>query len=205
MTSLFKLHNPIVNSYMQKSADNNADGVLMASLSMRRPWITVGTQMKEYKSHGLRAKAIWGNKRATAKWVRRNKNKLFENVTASLNFTGRRRKVQMMLAFLDVPGIGLAKAGFCCQLFAGIVGCIDTHNIRLYNVDPNLLDYDKKATLETRLKKINAYLDLCQTLRSERMWNKWCRFLFKNDPRFDSPEQVSRLHAEFLGIKVQGR
>ena len=175
MTSLFKLHNPIVNSYMQKSADNTADGVLMASLSMRRPWITVGTQMKEYKSHGLRAKAIWGNKRATAKWVRRNKNKLFENVTASLNFTGRRRKVQMMLAFLDVPGIGLAKAGFCCQLFAGIVGCIDTHNIRLYNVDPNILDYDKK----------------------------WCRFLFKNDPRFDSPEQVSRLHAEFLGIKIR--
>ena len=76
MTSLFKLHNPNDNSYMQKSADNNADGVLMASLSMRRPWITVGTQMKEYKSHGLRAKAIWGNKRATAKWVRRNKNKL---------------------------------------------------------------------------------------------------------------------------------
>tara|TARA_R110000824_G_scaffold167194_4_gene344053 strand:- start:4644 stop:5246 length:603 start_codon:yes stop_codon:yes gene_type:complete len=200
MTSLFKLHNPLINIILKESPDNLRKGVEMVSLSIKRPWKFVGVQIKEYKSQGFKAKCIKGPKEKTMNYLSINKHSLYREAMNSLKYTGRRRKVEMMLAFLDVPGIGLVKAGFCCQLFDGVVGCIDSHNVKMYNVSPNLLSYDKDASLATRIKKINIYLDLCQSKRSDRLWNKWCRNLAKQDKRFKDAEEVSELHFRYLLI-----
>ena len=200
MASLFKLHNPLINSFMQESSDNCAKGVRMSIKSIRKPWRFVARQIEEFNKFGLRARCIRGSKEKSMLWLEINKDSLYRNVMASLEYKGRRKKVEMMLAFLEVPNLGLAKAGFCCQLFGGVVGCIDTHNVRHYNVDLNVLSYDKNASLETRLKKINAYLDLCQRIRSEHLWNRWCNDLARKDKRFKDAFEVSELHFTNLQI-----
>ena len=200
MVSLFKLHNPLINSFMQESSKNCSKGVRMSIKSIRKPWRFVAKQMEEYNQYGLKARCIKGSKEKAMWWLEIHKDTLYRNAMASLEYSGRRKKVEMMLAFLEVPNVGLAKAGFCCQLFDGVVGCIDTHNLVHYNVDINLLSYDKNASLDTRLRKINRYLDLCQHIRSERLWNRWCNSLARKDKRFENAFEVSELHFTNLQI-----
>ena len=108
----------------------------------------------------------------------------------------------LLEVFLRVPGLGLAKAGFACQLFAGIVGCLDTHNIKLYGVPMSTLSYNKNAKRdETKARRRQAYLALCERIGgSEKLWRAWCEYKASIAPgNWDNGgESVSALHVECL-------
>ena len=44
-------------------------------------------------------------------------------VINSTNLTDHAKAISLMKIFLKIPGLNLAKAGFVCQLVAGLVGC----------------------------------------------------------------------------------
>ena len=192
---MFKRDNPVINDYAQESAVNLRRVVVMVALSIKQPWYHVGQQMKDYDSVGLRSRYLWGNKGLTAYWL------AGDNLTSLYGDAIRYKDdpVELMNVFLQVPGIGLAKAGFCCQLFAGSVGCIDTINVGKFGIKP--FTYNKKAKEGTRRRKIQEYVDFCKVRRSEALWNLWCRTVAITYPdKFEDANHVSRVHVDYLQL-----
>jgi hypothetical protein len=76
-----------------------------------------------------------------------------------------------MTIFLRIPGLGLPKAGFMCQLCAGLVGCMDVHNIRMYGLNIKDLTLAKNPKGDkakaTNLTKIVNYIDLCTIMEQK--------------------------------------
>lgn len=189
----FKTVNPKINEHCQQSADNNADMVMMVVLSIQQPWHAIGDQMRDYKALGADSRFVWGNKRKTFEWLQDNKQALYRDAMDA------KTDSELMQAFLQVPGLGLAKAGFCCQLFAGRVGCIDVHNLRRLNIAPSVLTFDKSATVATKRKKIDAYIDACKKRRVSWLWDTWCNLIAKRDPkRWIDGDHVSAVHFDYL-------
>jgi len=189
----FKTVNPKINEHCQQSADNNADMVMMVVLSIQQPWHAVGDQMRDYKALGASSRFVWGNKRKTFDWLQEHKQALYRDAMDA------KTDSELMQAFLQVPGLGLAKAGFCCQLFAGRVGCIDVHNLRRLNIAPSVLCLDKKCQPETKRKKIDAYVSACKSRRTSWLWDSWCKLIAKKDPkRWIDANHVSAVHFEYL-------
>lgn len=51
----------------------------------------------------------------------------------------------------SIPGMGIVKAGFACQLAYGLSGCIDTHNVRRFKLNPyTFYNYKQLATARGR-------------------------------------------------------
>ena len=114
-----------------------ADAVLMVVLSIQQNWLGVGEQLADVRTNKLDSRFLWGNKRKTYEYLMSNKHKMFAQVQAVLNSNKSYddKAYSLMKIFLRVDGLGLPKAGLCCQLVAGMVGCMDIHNIRMYNLD----------------------------------------------------------------------
>lgn len=197
--SAFDKHNPLINSYAQESPENLVAVVMMVILSIQQPWHSVGQQMYDWRKKGARSRFVWGNKTSALRWLRRNKNKLYRDAIDALQYKGKKRSLELMKVFLRVDGLGLAKAGFCCQLFAGCVGCIDVHNLRRLDIPETVLKLDKNASAVTKQKRIETYIDACSKRRCRWLWNSWCNLIAKKDPaRWRDGEHVSLVHYEYL-------
>lgn len=194
----FKTINPKINEHCQQSAQNNSDMVAMVVLSIQQPWHSVGKQLEDYKRLNLNSRFVWGNKFKTIDWLNSNSETLYRSALDCLN-NRKNLDSELMSVFLEVPGLGLAKAGFCCQLFAGRVGCIDSHNLKRLNIAPSVLTYDKSATTKTKRIKIDKYVSACKQRGCRWLWDSWCALIAKKDTkRWASGEHVSAVHYDYL-------
>ena len=195
----FDAHNLAINKFSQSSPERFKLMIIMVVLSILQPWSQVGNQLYDWRLKGIRSRILWDNKKDAAKYLNRNIDKVYAQAMMALRFRGRNRSIELMKVFLTIPGIGLAKAGFCCQLFAGCVGCIDRHNIRRLRLPPNILTFNKKAAATTRQKRIEAYVDACQKRGCKWLWNSWCKLIAKKYPdKFPNAEAVSFVHLGYL-------
>ena len=198
--SNFKVHNPKINAYAQQSPENLRDLVMMVSLSIQQQWSTVGEQMQDYRKHGLDSRFVWGNKSNTLKWLLVYGDDLFNDAIEALHTCkGRALDIRLMEIFVQVDGLGLAKAGFCCQLFAGRVGCIDVHNLRRLDIPETTLRLSKSASVKVRTNKIAVYVDACRRRRCSWLWDSWCDLIAKKQPsRWSGGDEVSQVHFDYL-------
>lgn len=209
---MFKDHNPIINRWSQRNFSNFKDTVMFVVLSVKTPFHTLEKQMEDYRIRGLDSKYVWGFKKDTLVWLNANGYELYQKLMELKDAKfgiGRgladntERDRRMMALLVEVPGLGLAKAGFVMQMVFGRVGCIDIHNLRrLRTVSVKDVQFTKMATDKTKLKKINNYVSICKHNNStQRLWDQWCEQLTQkqcNKGRFDSGHDVSRYHVTAL-------
>ena len=198
---MYATHNPKINAFAQRNADNFADTALMVVLSIQQNWYFVGDQLDDVRINKLDSRFLWSNKRKTYLCLQTHKHFLYSQFMAVVNSnkSDREKAISMMQVFLRIDGLGLPKAGFLCQLCAGLVGCIDIHNIRMYNIDPKTLTLSKTVKSPTiRRKRIENYVDLCHDIGTETLWNTWCDFLSTKSKRWIDGNHVSEVHYTFL-------
>lgn len=212
---MFKDHNPIINEYMQASAEQMIDGIMFVVLSVKTPFHTMAQQMADYRAKGLDSKYVWGFKRQTYEYLQENGKDLYDELMdlstrsqfGDRKFKGRsiwtERDRKMMLVLTDVPGLGVVKAGFVMQMMFGRVGCIDVHNLRrFYKVDAKDVKFVKIASDHVKLEKITNYINICKGNRStQKLWDQWCEQLTDkkcNKGRFSSGDEVSSFHVQAL-------
>jgi len=203
---MFKIHNPKINSYAQRSADNMADVIMMVSLSIQQRWSTVGSMLSNLRDFKENSVFIWGNKTNTYRYTTTHKHFIHGSILAvinSTNLTDHAKAISLMKIFLKIPGLNLAKAGFVCQLVAGLVGCMDIHNIKTYGVDAKSLEYNKNCKtsrgIDNNRKKLIKYINLCHDYGTENLWNSWCSMIADKYPRdFVDSNHVSELHYTYL-------
>ena len=197
-------HAVAVQQYAQVSASNLSDVTLMTVLSIRQPWLNIGTQMIDVRTNKLGAKALWGFKKDTYIYLESNKHKMYAQMMAVINSnkTDASKAMSLMNIFLRVNGLGMAKAGFMCQLTAGLVGCMDSHNLKMYNLDAKdfVLAKNPKTikSLDANVKKIRNYVQICNEYGTENLWNSWCSFLATKSTKWRDANHVSEVHYSYL-------
>jgi len=201
---MYQNHAVKVQQYAQLSASNLSDATLMAGLSIRQPWLNIGKQMIDVKTNKLKAKSLWGFKKDTYTYLESNKHKMFAQVMAVINSnkTDASKAMSLMKIFLRVDGLGMAKAGFMCQLSAGLVGCMDSHNLKMYNLDAKdfVLVKNPKTikSLDANTKKIRNYIQICNEYGTENLWDSWCSFLATKSTKWRDAYHVSEVHYSYL-------
>lgn len=202
-------HATAVQQYAQVSAINLSDVALMTVLSIRQPWLNIGTQMIDVRTNKLSSKDLWGFKKDTYIYLESNKHKMYAQMMAVINSnkTDASKAMSLMKIFLRVNGLGMAKAGFMCQLTAGLVGCMDSHNLKMYNLDAKdfVLTKNPKTikSLDANTKKIRNYIQICNEYGTENLWNSWCSFLATKSTKWRDAYHVSEVHYSYLiGAKL---
>ena len=202
---MYKIHAKAVQDYSRLSSDNLSDVILMVVLSIQQPWYAVGDQLEDVKKLGRDSRFIWGNKIKTFDSLKSKKDFIYSQYLAVLNSSKSDddRALSLMNVFLQVDGLGLAKAGFMCQLTAGLVGCIDVHNIRMYNIPKKDLAFSKSIKSKAlKDKKISNYVSVCHDIGTENLWDTWCSFLATKSKKFEDGFHVSKVHYDFLQSAV---
>lgn len=135
---------------------------------------------------------LWGMKRDGFQYVRQEADRLAGLLTYAL---ARNDAVDAIDTLLEVPGLGIAKSGFVAQLLGLPVGCLDTHNLRIYDIAPEAFSYVPKRAKD-RLALIESYVNLCASLGgSEALWDRWCHFIaVEQSEHFYRAEDVSDEH-----------
>ena len=124
---MYKIHAVKCQQYAQRSANNMADVALMVSLSIQQNWLTVGDQLADVRKNKTDSKYLtWEMKRNTYEYLQANKHKMYAQAMAVINSkqSDTEKAQSLMKVFLRVTGLGLPKAGFMCQLMAGLVGVL---------------------------------------------------------------------------------
>lgn len=203
---MFKTHSPKIKAFAQRNPDNLFLVIMMVVLSIQQKWSLVGDMLLDMDKNQKNSKFIWGNKRSTYNYMVKHQHFIFGQMMAVLNsvhLTSYEKAYSLMKIFLRIDGLGLAKAGFVCQLTAGLVGCMDVHNIKTYNIKPNSLVLNKKLTSEKGIlsnnNKIKQYITICQDYGTENLWNSWCSMIAASYPKdFIDGNHVSEVHYTYL-------
>jgi len=202
---MYKIHAVKCQQYAQRSANNMADVALMVSLSIQQNWLTVGDQLADVRKNKTDSKYLtWEMKRNTYEYLQANKHKMYAQAMAVINSkqSDTEKAQSLMKVFLRVTGLGLPKAGFMCQLMAGLVGCMDVHNIKMYGLDPKSLTLAKNPKtnkgIEANSRKILDYINLCHDYGTENLWNSWCSLLSTKSKKWVDGNHVSEVHYTYL-------
>tara|TARA_R110000824_G_scaffold275313_2_gene463999 strand:- start:2626 stop:3243 length:618 start_codon:yes stop_codon:yes gene_type:complete len=201
---MYKTHATKVQSYAQRSADNMADVCLMVSLSIQQNWLGVGDMLADVRVNKIGSRFLWGFKADTYSYIMTHKHKIYGQMKAVINSnkSDKDKAVSLMRVFLRVPGLGLPKAGFMCQLCVGLVGCMDVHNIKLYGLNENALKLPKSLKNPTKItEKIENYVKLCHDYGTELLWNSWCENLATKSVKWVDGFHVSEVHYTYLTQK----
>ena len=181
---MYKNHNKLVRDYAFKSSANLERVLAFVSCSIRERTDRLPSYMSEYRKIGKKSSWIWGNKHSTISYIKKNRTFLHKSMVKIIKAKKKDMALDLILLFLDIPGFGLPKAGFCVQLVAGKAGCLDVHNIRKYLPEedprkgtPSWLQTSGNSP-ETKRRKAIVYLDLCQKIGGTRfLWNEWCNHI----------------------------
>ena len=198
---MYITHAKAIQNYAKQSSDNLVDVITMVVLSIQQPWLSVGDQMADVKQNRLDSKFLLGNKRKAYTYITKRKDFIYNQYLAVINSNKSNddKAYSLMNIFLRVEGLGMVKAGFVCQLSAGLVGCIDLHNIRLYGIDEKVLKLPKSLkTKKLRDDSINKYISICHNIGTENLWDTWCDYLSTKSPKWSDGFEVSKVHYDYL-------
>ena len=152
------------------------------------------SDMAETKKKGAKAVCLNNTAKNNAyRYIRKNYKYLHHVIHCDYMTTAEK-----MVALMDIPNIGLAKAGFILQMCIGKVGCIDCHNQNMFGIDKKDLTVPKRAKLAEKLRKSHDYINMCEKLGgTEYLWNNWCKFIAGKYPnKFDNAHAVSKVHVD---------
>lgn len=182
---MFANDNPPIGAAARRSPGAHARVCRFVLATIRARWLP--DVYEAFKAQDYSKGRVWfGSKFRGLEYIAANEQALFDDAMGALDDAER------LTVYMRIPGIGIAKAGFICQLVFGTVGCLDSHNLRRFGKPQ---DYFKvKQSAKARADQIAEYIDLCRSVGgSEYLWNSWCELI--GDKYHVPAEYVSACHA----------
>ena len=202
---MFATHQPEIAEIARSSSEGFFSVVLMAMVSANIPFHKVGVAMEDTQREGSTSKWLRGSKREGYAALKEQQESLWVEYTTVWDFDPIGYSEVALLRLLEIPGLGLVKAGFSVQLLLGQLGCLDVHNQALYGISPELTRA-RKHLPHLLPRKVQKYSEVVNRYGSEFLWDSWCIHMAKTYPKhFLSGEAVSAYHIEITGRGTDGR
>lgn len=189
---MFATDQKIISDFARKNADNTYKVLSFVQITIRQMFHNVPKMLAELEKTGD-CKRLTNRQKNAIKVYQEKKEQIFQIIFSGLSVDKK------LLFVANLPGFGLPKAGFVLQLLIGEVGCLDTHNLRRFNIKASRFVQTKK--FETNQKKANDYIDVCQKIGGgcEKLWDDWCELVSVKYPdTFHTAEVASRLHVQCI-------
>ncbi len=218
---MFAKHQKRISDYARANPENMARVLKFVILTIRTRMHNIPSDMETLDSGGQAADEIngilYGFKRDSINQIDAERDSLFAQAESIVfHATSEREAAENLLdLFTGIHGLGLAKAGFACQLIYGVSACLDSHNIARFNIPWSHMKsatFKNAKTLKTRRKWISRYCDYVEAAGgTESLWDSWCEFVYNrpdetgykmngNRATYKSAFHVSALHCESLGL-----
>lgn len=202
---MFATHQPIISAWARQSPENLARVMQFVIVTARNPFHRVPADLQACDRPEEARSVLFGWKYDAfmSAWLGRDKHfAALERVTAP--GYGPRYALAQQLEYLCLqPGFGPVKAGFVTQLVYGTGGCMDTHNMKLYGINPHAFDGIKNKGPKGRRKTIQHYISVLGRAGSAGvLWDKWCEHMAAIYPQhYRHADHVSALHCTALGLQ----
>lgn len=164
---MYHQHVSIINAGMRADVDTFERGVTFAFLSIRTQFVRITQQMADLQTMGVNSRVLWGFKRGAYDYLRLNKWRLWETVS------GLKDTAAAVGELAQIPGMGIVKSAFVCQMMGHDVGCLDTRNIQRLGLDAREWRTDGVKTGPAFKRKVDRYVDFTGG-QAETLWNDWC-------------------------------
>ncbi len=222
---MFSTHQKRISLYARQNPENFARVMKFVIITIRNRLFNCKADMATLDSGGETADEIdavlYGFKRKSIDQIDAEKDSLFAQAESIVfHATSEREAAENLLdLFTGIHGLGLAKAGFVCQLIYGVSACLDSHNIARFNIPWSHMKsatFKNARTIKTRRKWITRYCDYVEQAggganHCESLWDSWCDFVYNrpdetgfkmngNQLAYNSAYHVSALHCESLGL-----
>ena len=186
-----------ISHYAQSHAQGLLDVMAFTFCTIQTPLSRCYDQMQDIRANGAEAKALWGAKRSGYTYAVANIETLHATMTQAM---ATNDVDSAMLAMLNVPCLGLVKAGFVCQMFGFDVSCLDTHNLRALGLAAKDVKCDAKLSLDKKAAKVQQYVKLTRSSGgAEYFWDFWCSYVAQKggmNKGLDTADSVSAYHVK---------
>ncbi len=204
---MYQRDQKIISEYALRNPDNFARVLQFVILTARVRLANVPADFDTAERGGQDAMGVlfgWKFQAYTEAWINRETH--FTYCQEALRHTDNERELttELIEYFAGQYGFGPAKAGFVVQLIFGLGGCLDSHNLRRFNIPTRTFDsYRQLKTAKARRRKIARYVELVYNLGGpEVLWDTWCHYVADRQPSlYRSATHVSSLHCEALGLE----
>ena len=186
---MYKRDVPKIIEYVE-STDNVVDVGAFVLCTIQTPLSRVGSQMEDIRKNGANSKALWGSKRKGYQYLLNHHDDLKTLKNLEISIDSALKKA------MEVPGFGLPKASFFLQLLGHDIGCLDSHNLKRYNL----------PVVITRGKKIVDYIKTVREIQNaEGWWDSWCNYVAGNrmNKSLATGDKVSSYHYECISGDYQ--
>jgi hypothetical protein len=192
-----------ITKHAEGSPDGLYDVIEFTLCTINMPLSRVITQRQDISVHGTDSKWVSATKGQGIYYGQNQKGQLYDKVNTikhryGIGLAGSYRAVNH---FIQIPSIGIVKAGFIAQMCGFNVACLDRHNVREFGLDEKLLSLSKSLKPELKLKRCKEYTKLCQKKGSEFYWDYWCNFVAAKggmNKALDTGDKVSRYHVDAI-------
>ena len=182
---MFATHQPIIGHFAKKSPENTWKLLAMVQASIRMKFYRLPELLKNPEHLTARQREY-----IAEYWTRRNE------IYAALHSNESTR--EKMRYLVELPGLGIPKAGFVMQLAHGTVGCLDTHNLERYGLSAKAFR-SNGCTAQRLTERLDTYLHTCQSIGCATLWDTWCEYVAALYPKhFTGAEHVSQLHVDLI-------
>ena len=218
---MYQIHQKRVSEYARQCPENMARVMKFVILTIRNRMHNLPADMEILDTGGQVPEDIpailYGFKQDSINQIDAESESMYWQAESIVfHATSKRESEENLLdLFTGIHGLGLAKAGFVCQLVYGVSACLDSHNIERFGIPYKHLKsatFKSARTLKTRRKWISRYCDYVEQCGgTESLWDSWCKYVFGrpdatgykmngNRTIYESAYHVSGLHCEALGL-----
>ena len=191
--SYFKAHCVPLSEAARQSSATFLDVASLVLLSIQQPWYGMPKQFADVRAKGDASVYLFGHKRAGYAYVRDNVETLRH---AAIEAHASGDLESLILRYLDVPCLGLAKASFLAQMTIGDGACLDVHNLRRLGLPVSAMRMPKTLKPTSVAKRVQVYNDAWRSEGdSAHWWDTWCDAPVANPyNKFNNGFEVSAMH-----------
>lgn len=183
---MFADHQPHIARSGRASPEGWRRVAIFALSTIKTPLEHAARDLPQNASGDLQTRTIFGFKPVGVRYLDKHAERLWsycEHCCATLD--GDELTDALVAAALEIPGIGLAKAGFIVQMIYGRSGCIDTHNLMRFNLPLRAFrEIHPRSRSRTVMRKVRLYNETVEACGgTETLWNTWCEYAARVQPR----------------------
>jgi hypothetical protein len=199
---MYRDHQPIISEGARKGADAFRRTLSFVLCTIRVPLDVAAKDIDRVMAGDLPSRTIFGAKVEGLAYLAAQSEPLWSHCEhAACHLSGHDLADALVEIIEDVPGIGIAKAGFAAQMIYGVSGCLDTHNAARFGLARTLLrEHDRRtgiAPWRRRIARYNRLIASDAVGGTERLWDTWCEYVATVASRgrfWGGPDEVSALH-----------
>ena len=200
---MFDEHQDKIGRYARGSHRNMARVYTFVLATIQQSLWQTPAIMASIDAEGVESRFLWGMKENGYTYAVSEAEGIYDTSMAIwMSFTDDAIPYELTRFYAGLPGLGVVKGGFMAQLCFGVSGCIDTHNMALYGVEPKQFKASifKSGSIKRRKRMLTEYMQLIDSEGGcAALWDRWCEYVYKrNNERYDSAYEVSALHVKAI-------